>query len=1425
MAGSTNSPTSGRLAALRCLLVSFLLSAVPVLAQTDSITISEVMFDPSGSEATDEYVELYNFSTTQTYDLSAWLLSDNAGGNDSDKIVNAGEGTLLYPGQFAVVFDADYSVATGRYLGLVPDTSRILKISGTTFGNGGLSNSSVETILLIKPSMAGYDTVSRYSYTVDNLPGHSDEKISLTADNSITNWTNGLYDNGTPGAPPTTDLSVEAIAFEPVAPASEDSFQVMTTIYNRGIRPVTFLEYRLYLDANGNGLPDGIELVDSSSFNLFLSRNDCTIVNSIVEGLPGGNRTFIATVSSPLDSSTANNQLSSIIAILFSYDLSLNTARISPLHPSQGSPFMLNVVVENNGVRDLTGFTLRIYDDLNSDGFPSSSEQIDSTSISIALLPGDSVEHTVYLPGTTVGRHRLLVISDSGRLLPGSDESPNNDTVAVAFDVSPARNSIVINEINYQPSDSSTEWIELYNRSSDTINLRNWKVADGNSDQNGFAGPKTFCSTSYFMKPGDFVIVGKDSGLFVQKYGLTASRAFFTSNFPSLNNSGDIVGVLDSSLNTMDSLRFEPSWGGALNRSLERRFPDSSGLSPSNWATSLAVDGGSPGMANTVIPPNQDLVLQSVFTSPVFPSTGQVYKINVSVKNEGLMTSYPFQLELFRIIAQDTLYLTNQSFGPLLPTATVMAEFQDTAITSGQITMLHVSMPGDESPENNSFVKSIVFRSPSQAVIINEINYLPSSASTEWVELYNRSQHSIDLKKWLIADEASFTSPKVISNSSVSLPPNGFLVIARDSILFRNRFPGPIPTIFMTTLPSLNNSGDQLVLFDSTRSVVDSLYYDARWGGDLDVSLERIAPDSLSYLESNWQSTSSSQGGSPGTINTITPLPFDAAVFPSDITLTPEFPVSGDHVQVRVVLRNVGLEPLNSCLVRLFDDANNNQIPESSELIDSALVTSVFTGDSSILTFEWVVPTLLFRESRQRSVTRMIIVQIDYPSDQRPENGIAYLGVKIGSRPQTLIVNEILYQPDASSVEFVEIFNNSAFPIDLQNFRIADASTSKIITTGAHVVPAFSFRVLTGDTLFFSRFPFVPDSLVLLVSSMPSLGNSEDAIVIKDDVGHTIDSVYYFSSWGGGNGKSLERLRTDESSLDPGNWTTSVSPEKSTPALPNSASSATPFSRNSLVLNEVMYSPFPGEAEYVEIYNPGNSPINLLNWSIQVGNSKSVLTSTVRMLEPNDYLILSSKTSLPSRFQYNAQALIVPEDGLPALTNAGARVILRDWIGTVIDSVDYIQTWGGGDGISLERRKPQDAANQSQNWGSCVFPEGGTPGAINSIYTGLVSKRIRILADPNPFFVDQHQETVIQLELPVVQSRLTLRIYDSQGRLVRTLLNNSPSGNHREVHWDGKDESNRTARMGIYIIYLEAIEELGGYNGRAKATVVLGRRL
>ena len=60
---------------------------------------------------------------------------------------------------------------------------------------------------------------------------------------------------------------------------------------------------------------------------------------------------------------------------------------------------------------------------------------------------------------------------------------------------------------------------------------------------------------------------------------------------------------------------------------------------------------------------------------------------------------------------------------------------------------------------------------------------------------------------------------------------------------------------------------------------------------------------------------------------------------------------------------------------------------------------------------------------------------------------------------------------------------------------------------------------------------------------------------------------------------------------------------------------------------------------------------------------------------------------------------------------------------------------------------------------------------------------------------------------------------------MRTLLNNRASGSTGSVIFDGLDDENNALRMGIYIIFLEALNDNSGIVETIKSTVVVARKL
>jgi len=270
------------------------------------------------------------------------------------------------------------------------------------------------------------------------------------------------------------------------------------------------------------------------------------------------------------------------------------------------------------------------------------------------------------------------------------------------------------------------------------------------------------------------------------------------------------------------------------------------------------------------------------------------------------------------------------------------------------------------------------------------------------------------------------------------------------------------------------------------------------------------------------------------------------------------------------------------------------------------------------------------------------------------------------------------------------------------------------------------------------------------------------------------------------------------------------------------------FEQSSVVINELMYSPFSDEAEWVEIMNRSSNTIDLSNWMFSDSDSSDkVLIAADILLRPDDFLVLAQDSSFLNTFSPPANSFRVIKNW-PNLNNDLDSVVLYDLTGFTIDRVNYSSSWGGDRGISLERISPDLASNESSNWSSSAAFEGGTPGLQNSIFTRALLSATTLTVAPNPFSPDgdgSDDFAVISYEIPVNTATVNLKIYDVRGRLIRFLVNNSASGSRNAFIWDGKDNEDQMARMGLYIVFLQALNAQAGVLQTAKKTLVLAGKL
>jgi len=270
------------------------------------------------------------------------------------------------------------------------------------------------------------------------------------------------------------------------------------------------------------------------------------------------------------------------------------------------------------------------------------------------------------------------------------------------------------------------------------------------------------------------------------------------------------------------------------------------------------------------------------------------------------------------------------------------------------------------------------------------------------------------------------------------------------------------------------------------------------------------------------------------------------------------------------------------------------------------------------------------------------------------------------------------------------------------------------------------------------------------------------------------------------------------------------------------------FAPRALLINEIMYSPAAGYPEWVELYNPGAEPVRIEAWRISDSDTgrQSVIAEAV-VIPPAEFHVLAAGTDF-SRFPDFDSGKLTVLPSFPALNNDADAFFVYDLTGLVVERVSYKQAWGGGPGISLEKINPALPAEDSTNWSSCVAFEGGTPGQRNSIFTQSLPTRTTMTIAPDPFSPDGdgvEDFALISYQLPVATAALNLKIFDLHGRLIRYLVNNGNTGSEGTVVWDGRDDRGETARIGIYVVFLQAIQASGGILESHKQTVVLAGKL
>jgi hypothetical protein len=630
---------------------------------------------------------------------------------------------------------------------------------------------------------------------------------------------------------------------------------------------------------------------------------------------------------------------------------------------------------------------------------------------------------------------------------------------------------LVINEFFPDPSPPvglpEEEFVEIYNRSSKTFNLNGWKLGDATSVQS---------LPPVEIQPGGYVVVNTSV---------------------SLNNSGDVIKLVDDRGVVIDSINYNLSWyqddtktGGGY--SIERLNPDMPSTDLTNWYVSQSEIGGTPGERNSVFGRNPDSkppVLRSVrllnsstitvkFSEPVV-----VNKDNYVLSGLGNIDDVSFnasdttiRLSLANLVNGTDYLLSVSDFMDLAGNHGVGTEFAFTFF-----------IPHPVHPKN---------------ILITELMADPTPVvqmpEAEYIELLNTSVHPINLSGWQIGDATSKgTLPPII------LLPGQYLLLT--STTNASKFTPHGRVIGVTGFPSLGNNADKIILRDEHSVAIDSVNYNTTWYHSVEKadggwSLELIDINNPCGESDNWTSSEDTNGGTPGQPNSvfankpdISPPVITSLFATSDNTLLVSFNEKLSDHSVRGNFSIPGTASFKDQTRREVVYVLNERLSLSKEY--SISISSVSDCNGNVM----------------EPVTLSVIL---------PEEAIR----------NDIVINEVLFNPRPTGSDFVEIYNRSGKYINLKGWSL---SGEKIVT-GNHIIQPGSYRVLTSSLL-------STDSEQLIEMSLSSMPDDEGTVVLQNAKADTIDYFSYNDDMHSAmladtEGVSLERVSPDDSTHHLSNW-------------------------------------------------------------------------------------------------------------------------------------------------------------------------------------------------------------------------------------------------------------------------------------------------
>ncbi|MFC5269163.1 lamin tail domain-containing protein [Adhaeribacter terreus] len=652
----------------------------------------------------------------------------------------------------------------------------------------------------------------------------------------------------------------------------------------------------------------------------------------------------------------------------------------------------------------------------------------------------------------------------------------------------------------------ATEFVELYNRSNKTFNLQNWKLTD--------ASGVLATLPAFSFAPGTYVILcaRTDTSLF-KPFGSVLGLP----NFPSLNDSGDNIKLLDNTGKLIDKVSYTNAWYNDPTKAsggftLELKNPAADCPAPENWAASNDVSGGTPGRQNSVFNTTPDTQIPTLLTVETLSNSALKLTFSetmdsLSLANANYTVSGGISI-VSKVVSAGNFKEITLNFSPNL----VLGTTYNLTVSGAADCAGNVMQTANQSfgigakPGFNQVIITEIMADESP--VVNAPNPLPGF---EYLEIFNPTNQTLDLKGMKLSDGGT---PAIFP--AVTLAPGEYAILVPTSRVAAFQPFGK--TIGLSNFPSFANAGETLSLRTETGVLIFSITYSDTWYKDSNKkeggwSLEMIDVTNPCGGMDNWTASVAPNGGTPDQENSV------KASRP-------------DNTAPKLIRA----QAISATKTVLFFDEKLDSLSATQATYQVKNGPAVAAVSIVGAEFNAVEITL----AQPLTANQVFTVEV---RNVRDCNGnlasvlTATFALPVPGLKGDVVINEILFNPRPNGVDFVELVNRSSKYIDLKNWQLANlqndtVSSRKTIAVNYLLAPQQIVAITTRPDIVMAQYPTHDPNAFLQISSLPSYNDKDGTVLLLNPKNEIADSLTYnekmhFELLDDKEGVSLERIRID----------------------------------------------------------------------------------------------------------------------------------------------------------------------------------------------------------------------------------------------------------------------------------------------------------